>query len=204
MKNPFHYFIIVSKPTEYYDIEGGMLLKIEADGEEKISVTLTENDMKDLDITYEDMDYSNIETRRVIWTILDEAKRVLGKNINIDNRLLVQVSPAECGGCVIRFTQSDNKSSFSGRRLIMKKDCEPILFRAFDTDAFIDCKKTLDEMKSYSQSIELFRCDGEYYAVIKPQVSSTDKMLMRLCEYGDAAISQRKEICRVYERGISL
>ena len=37
----------------------------------KFIVGLTCDEMKDLDITYEDMDYSNIETRRVIWTILD-------------------------------------------------------------------------------------------------------------------------------------
>ena len=36
----------------------------------KFIVGLTCDEMKDLDITYDDMDYSNIETRRVIWTIL--------------------------------------------------------------------------------------------------------------------------------------
>ena len=179
-------------------------MKIEADGEEKISVTLTETDMKDLDITYEDMDYSNIETRRVIWTILDEAKRVLGRNINIDNRLLVQVSPADCGGCIIHFTQSDVKSTSSGKRLIMKKDCEPILFHAMDADAFIDCKPLLEEIKSSSHSVELFRSDDNYYAVIRPQASSTDTILMRLCEYGDVSLSQKRDICRLYESGISL
>ncbi len=179
-------------------------MKIEADGEEKISVTLTEADMQELDITYEEMDYSNIETRRVIWTILDEARRVLGKNIDIDNRLLVQVSPADCGGCIIRFTQSNVKANISGKRLIMKKDCEPILFRALDTDSFIECMGILDEIRASSQSVELFRFDDEYYAVIKPKSSYTDNILMRLCEYGDVSLSQKREICRLYESGISL
>lgn len=179
-------------------------MKIEADGDEKISVTLTEADMRELDITYEEMDYSNIETRRVIWTVLDEARRVLGKNIDTDNRLLIQVSPAECGGCIIRFTQSSTKASLSGKRLIMKKECEPVLFRAFDTDSFIDCIGILNELRDSSQSVELFRVDGDYYAVIKPKSSYTDTVLMRLCEYGDVSLSQSKEICRLYESGISL
>ena len=73
-------------------------MNIQADGNEKIAVTLSHQDMNELDITYDEMDYSNIETRRVIWTVLDEAKRVLGKPINTDGRLLVQVSPADDGG----------------------------------------------------------------------------------------------------------
>ena len=35
-------------------------MKIESDGEEKIAVTLTEGDMQDFDITYDEMDYANI------------------------------------------------------------------------------------------------------------------------------------------------
>ena len=181
-----------------------MLLKIEADGDEKIFVTLTEADMKDLDITYEEMDYSNIETRRVIWTILDEAKRVLGKSINMDNRLLIQVSPTDCGGCTIRFTQSSTKCNISGKRLIMKKDCEPILFRALDSDAFIDCQTVLREIKSHTKSVELFTLDGDYYAVINPNTSCTETILMKLCEYGDVSPSTKQELCRLYESGISL
>ena len=181
-----------------------MLLKIEADGEERIAVTLTETDMQDLDITYEEMDYSNIETRRVIWTILDEARRALGKSIDIDNRLLVQVSPADCGGCIIRFTQSNTKCNISGKRLIMKKDCEPLLFRAIDSDAFIDCIAVLKELKTHTQGVELFSCDGDYYAVIRPNTSCSDSIIARLCEYGDISPSKRTEICRLYESGISL
>jgi hypothetical protein len=46
-------------------------LKIEAISDEKILVALSDKDMDELQITYDEMDYSNIETRRVIWTILD-------------------------------------------------------------------------------------------------------------------------------------
>ena len=116
-------------------------MKIEADGEEKIAVTLTERDMQDFDITYDEMDYSNIETRRVIWTILDEAKRVLGKPINIDNRLLIQVSPGEDGGCIMHFSQLNDSHAHQKKRLVMKKDAEPLLFCPWDENSFIDSLK---------------------------------------------------------------
>ena len=62
-------------------------MKIESNGEEKITVTLSQTDMSDLDITYDEMDYSNIETRRVIWTILDKARKVLGRSVDTDGKL---------------------------------------------------------------------------------------------------------------------
>ena len=54
------------------------MLRIEAPQENRIVVELTCADMRELDITYEEMDYGNVETRRVIWTILDRARASLG------------------------------------------------------------------------------------------------------------------------------
>lgn len=62
-------------------------MKIEAPEENKIVVRLTADDMTKLHITYEEMDYANIETRRVIWTLLDEARRSLAA---------ILIHPAEC------------------------------------------------------------------------------------------------------------
>lgn len=61
-------------------------MKIEAPEENKIVVRLTADDMTKLHITYEEMDYANIETRRVIWTLLDEARRELGRDIDPSGR----------------------------------------------------------------------------------------------------------------------
>ena len=54
-------------------------MKINSPAEDRIIVDLTDEDLRELDITYEDMDYSTIETRRVIWTVLDAA----GKGLRI-------------------------------------------------------------------------------------------------------------------------
>ena len=54
-------------------------MKIDSNSEGKITVALSNEDMNELDITYDELDYSNIETRRVIWTLLDKAGQQLGK-----------------------------------------------------------------------------------------------------------------------------
>lgn len=48
-------------------------MKILAPAENRITIELSARDMDALNITYEQMDYSNIETRRVVWTLLDRA-----------------------------------------------------------------------------------------------------------------------------------
>ncbi len=176
-------------------------MKIEADGEEKIAVTLSHEDMHELDITYDEMDYSNIETRRVIWTVLDEAKRVLGKPINTDGRLLVQVSPADDGGCLMLFTQMPLLESKSKKRLIMKKDAEPILFRAFDANAFIDSMALLKRSSQSLKSFEPFLFQNEFHIIIHPKPTFCESIEFSLCEFGETQIGNKKEVSKLYEYG---
>lgn len=176
-------------------------MKIEANGEEKIAVTLSDEDMHELDITYDEMDYSNIETRRVIWTILDEAKRVLGKSINTDGRLLVQVSPADDGGCLMLFTQMPLQESKSKKRLIMKKDAEPILFRAFDSNAFVDCLHLLKKAPQTVKNFELFEFHNNFYIIIYPKPTFSEIIEFSLCEFGDSEVGNKRDISELYEYG---
>ena len=179
-------------------------MKIEANGEEKISVTLTKTDMSDLDITYDDMDYANIETRRVIWTILDEAKKVLGKPINIDNLMLIQVSPAEDGGCLLQFTKLAEEVDSRKKRLIMKKEGEPFLFCPFDYDSFLDSISLLkDKPKAYSKT-EVFKRDDKIFTVIYPQPGFREGLSFALCEYGEVLTDAKNEIAMIYEKGYKL
>ena len=70
----------------------------------KFIVGLTYDEMKDLDITYDDMDYSNIETRRVIWTILDTVRRDTGRDVDPSGNLMIEAAPDTDGGCLLMFT----------------------------------------------------------------------------------------------------
>lgn len=82
-------------------------MNIKAQTDKKISIELTREDMDELDITYEELDYSNVETRRVLWTLLDEAGHRLGRNISLTNQMLIEAVPDEQGGCVLYFTVVD-------------------------------------------------------------------------------------------------
>ncbi len=176
-------------------------MKIESNGEEKITVTLTNIDMTDLDITYDEMDYSNIETRRVIWTILDKARKSLGKSVDTDGKLLIEVAPLDDGGCVLHFTSapvSDNKNK---KRLIMKKEAEPILFCPLDENSFIDALKTIPKIKDVIKNFETYKYNNKLYIVIRPKLTFSEKILHILCEFGNTITCTESEISKIYEYG---
>lgn len=79
-------------------------MKIASPTDDKIIVELTPDDMLELDIKYEDMDYSSIETRRVIWTLLEKAGKELGRDIDPSQRMMIETVPEVCGGCLVCFT----------------------------------------------------------------------------------------------------
>lgn len=79
-------------------------MKIKSPSEDRIIVELSAQDMQELDITYEDMDYSTSETRRVMWTLLDRAGKQLGRDIDPAKRMMIEAIPGVCGGCTVSFT----------------------------------------------------------------------------------------------------
>ena len=82
-------------------------MQINSPSENRITVELTAPDMRELDITYEEMDYASIETRRVIWTVLDAAGKQLGRELDLSRRMLIEASPLAGGGCALTFTLLD-------------------------------------------------------------------------------------------------
>ena len=98
-------------------------MRIEAHDDYRIAVELSDEDMDELEITYEDLDYSNIETRRVLWTILDEARQALGKEINLSEKMLIEAVPSGKGGCTIYFTVLQNLRKEYSKAACQKGSC---------------------------------------------------------------------------------
>ena len=82
-------------------------MRIEAITRRKIVVELGADDMSALDITYEALDYASVETRRVIWVILDRVRECTGCDIDPSGQLLIDAMPRPTGGCILFFTLRD-------------------------------------------------------------------------------------------------
>lgn len=77
-------------------------------GENALKVTLTRADMEYYDIAFDDLDYANAETRRVLGQILSEAKRAFGFEAARE-RLYIRAFSDGVGGCelFVRYTPEE-------------------------------------------------------------------------------------------------
>lgn len=70
----------------------------------KLKVALCEDDLRNFDIKADELDYSNTETKRMLWDILSRAKHKTGFDTD-GQRVLVQLYPSKDGGCEMFVTK---------------------------------------------------------------------------------------------------
>lgn len=154
-------------------------MNINSPAEDKIIVELTEQDMLGLDITYDEMDYSTTETRRVIWTLLDEAGKALGRELDPSRRMIIEAIPKSEGGCVLNFTLLDTAKRINPQKQFLKKQSGCILCE-FDN---LDILYRAAENCVFSGESSLYESDGKYRLFLK----STDdirNISRRFSEFG--------------------
>ena len=158
-------------------------MKIEMPESGKIKILLDMEDMKALDISFEEMDYSNIETRRVIWTLLDEARRELNADIDPSGRMLIEVAPSEGGGCIMYFTVLAPEPSARPRRLLMKKPLKPVVYEFDSVDSLLSIGDGVKFLSADRPKSELYILGGKYRLIIYPS-DPNGALTTVISEYG--------------------
>lgn len=144
--------------------------------ENKLKVTLSAEDMRELALDYTQMDHSDPSTRRALADILDRARN----QVQFDPqgaRLFIEVLPCDGGGCVVCFT-----CLHSG----LGRSCtEPVLFEFDDMQTLLDGAAGV--YRQYRQRIHrsmLYRMDGKYRLVLYPLDYADRLSVYFLGEYG--------------------
>ncbi len=75
----------------------------------KLKIMLSPDDMREHRLCCDSVDYSNTETRRAFWSILDEAKQRTGFDA-ASSRVYIQLYPSRSGGCELYVTKLLQKS----------------------------------------------------------------------------------------------
>lgn len=75
----------------------------------KLKIVLSSADMEQYGIRCDTADYANTETRRAVWTILDEAKKQTGFDAG-GNRVYIQMYPSRGGGCELYVTKREGRA----------------------------------------------------------------------------------------------
>lgn len=162
--------------------------------ENGIEVELSCEEMQALDITYDALDYANTETRRVLWTVLDEAGTVLGRNIDLSGRMLIEARPDGSGGCILDFTLYPQKKE-SAQRKKVRKQAQALIFETDDADILLGAVRVLDTQVQG----DLYLHDGVFRLLLFPGLSQQMYLTAVLTEFGsvtqadDAVVAATQE-----------
>ncbi len=144
-------------------------MNIHSTGKNKFVVELTRKDMQELDITYEEMDYSKIETRRVIWTILQKVRDSLGRDVDPSGNMLIEVAADTYGGCILSFTISEKRRGSEQRQpLRLTKAADNLIYEFDNQNDLLDAMALIKifELKGISR---LFK-KGEKFRLVLSQL----------------------------------
>lgn len=173
----FHYLFkqlshIIKKKEE----RTHLILEIIRIGNDKLKLILTDGDLSKYNLKLEGCRYDNTETRRVLWQILDEAKKETGFDAAAE-RTLVQAYPGRKGGCEIYVTRLASQT---------RKDKKESLYRFEDEETLFFAAKHLGPNIKIESSA-LYKDDGAYYLLLQSEKEEKGASLSSLDfleEYG--------------------
>ena len=149
--------------------------------EYRVEITLTPEELNGFDITYERMDYADADTRRVLWTLLSEARRVKGVSLDLSGRLLIEVNRDADGCCRVCFTALPPKDESASVRQLVKTETEPVVLECADLDdavrAAVACGKDTPGA--------LFYRNGGYRLILSVNSDKREAVSMRVGEFGE-------------------
>jgi hypothetical protein len=167
-------------------------MRIEALTGSKVVVELNANDMQQLNITYDALDYADVDTRRVIWIILDHVRESTGCDIDPSGQLLIDAMPRPDGGCILFFTIKSGESALEllscpSQRVLRKQQQLLITFEFDSIDALLDCAAAYARIdgrqcdRLFNQS-ELFQQGLRYRLLLSP-TQQPDALRQFFCEF---------------------
>ncbi|MEM1485411.1 adaptor protein MecA [Oscillospiraceae bacterium PP1C4] len=131
----------------------------------RLQIKLTEEDLRTMNLTYEQIDYQKAQTRTLMLSLLETAQ--LTTDFQPNSRVFIEVYPNEQGGCTVYF--SDLSTQSSGRWRVRRHVASPVIYAFDDVDTLITGSVKL--FRSCSHRIRksmLYRMGKSWRLVIYP------------------------------------
>ena len=129
-------------------------------------IELSVEEMKKYDFNIEKSDYSSPHTRKVLWSIIDEASKLTGRNVEVNQGLEIDFLPDIKGGCLLIISQGVPKTKY------LLSDENDGIYESRDINSFLDFAKAAKHLKDTAES-SFYYYEGVYRLIL----SSTDKGL---------------------------
>lgn len=144
--------------------------------ENKLKVVLAAEDMRELSLEFDSMDYADPVTRKALISILDRSRGQVRFNPR-GAKLFIEAYPCEGGGCVLYFTCLHTGAGEAG--------VEPVVFEFDSAEELV--RGACLAYERYRQRIyrsSLYRWEGRYRLAICPLDYSDRLSVYFLGEYG--------------------
>lgn len=169
-------------------------MNIESDFPGKLRVSLSNIDMKELDLTYEQIDYDDPHTRSILQNLL----KMSGENDRFKGagKLLIEVFPTKENGCTVVYTAVEPKSPGRSRlRLRQAEQTCAYLYEFHDLNELISAAK---HVKKSVKASSMFWLDDKY-SLLFYNPSENVKMIMS--EYAAGHSNSVADIWYIEEHG---
>ena len=140
-------------------------MKISCVSETVTVIELSPVEMKKYDFNIEKSDYSSPHTRRVLWSIIDEASKITGKNVEVNQGLEIDLLPDIKGGCLLIISQSTPKTKY------LLSDKDSYIYESRDINSFLDFAKAVKNLESPAES-SFYYYDGVYRLLLDSPVKA--------------------------------
>ncbi|MDD2361718.1 MAG: adaptor protein MecA [Oscillospiraceae bacterium] len=144
-----------------------------------LKILLTEEDLRDYNLSFEDLDYNNENTRTALHHILDTARREIGFDLSVS--LVIEAIPVD-GGCLLLLTPTGGK-----RHVRMKRVVGPYIFELDDVDTVLHLAKSVGGNTPPMFGSSLYRFDKRYRLIIYPGAPLSREMGNLFHEFGRPA-----------------
>lgn len=160
-------------------------MKMEKIDDKTVKVTLSLKDMADYDLTYEQMDYSDPETRRALMEIVKKIQRRTRLDLT-SSKLFIEAYPSPDGGAVLYINFIELETFEQSIPKNQKSFDTPLVFEIADIDLVTDiCNRLFQEYNHLIINSSLYHCEEIYYLFLYTYCRMEEKIIAILEEYGD-------------------
>ncbi len=166
--------------------------------EYRVEAVLTSDELNEYGITYEEIDYKNIETRRVLWTVLDEIKRRYDVRMSLAGKLLIEVIKESENSFRLCFSSlPPHGCDIKSVKQLVKTENLPVIA---EFNSFEELLTSLSGIKGLTKEGILYEKNGRYRMVFYCTPEDKAVLYGMLCEFSEVycASSVEKARCEEY------
>lgn len=138
---------------------------------QRLKIELDQNDMRELDVTYDELDYNDDKTRR----IMNELLYRIGMDSDFSSsngKLIIEVFPTDKGGCIIYFTSVRNQPV-----ALKKKLKSTVTVWQFDDANDLYCAAKRLYFLNINNKASLYLLSGKYRLAVD-DISNSEELIL--------------------------